>query len=99
MATHGMEELDLWFAFLDENEEYRDMINSVKLTDYQNLAMELLEHHIKLDCLHIIPNGNDTDGEHSTVVRDNDKAEAEEVDEMEELRRKRAKESERAEKN
>ena len=97
MATLGMEELDLWFAFLDENEEYRDSINSVKLTDYQKSAMEILENHIKLSCSLIIPNGNDKDGEQSTVVRDNEEADSEEIDEMEELRRKCARESEQVE--
>ena len=93
-ATHGMEELDLWFAYLENNDTYTDLVGLVKLTDYQKTCMDTLEHQIKLDCELIIPNDNDRNRERSTAVTDNDDTDTEEMDEMEELRRKRAKERE-----
>jgi hAT family C-terminal dimerisation region len=96
MATHGMEELDLLMAFVNDHETYKELISSVTI-EHQKTAMEILVQEIKSTCSLIIPNNDDNGGGGSGVVGNDDDAEAEEVDEMEELRRRRA--NERVESN
>jgi hypothetical protein len=58
MATLGMEELDLLSYYIQDNESYKALIASVKM-DHHKTCMEVLEHQIKSDCAHIIPNNDD----------------------------------------
>jgi hypothetical protein len=97
MATHGMEELDLLFAFINNCEAYKELIGTVQI-DHKKVAMEILVDEIKSVCSLIVPNNDDNGGEDSGVIGSDD-GEAEEVDEMEELRRRCARETERVETN
>ena len=94
MATHGMEELDLLFAYINDHETAKEPAASVQI-DHKKSAMDLLAMEIKSVCSLIIPDDDNNGGEDRRVIGDDDNDEAEEVDEMEELRRRRARESER----
>jgi hypothetical protein len=93
MATHGMDEVDLMFAFINDHPLYKELVATVGL-DHRKSAMEMLVQDIKSVCSNIIPSNDNSVNDGSGVVGNEDGEEAEEVDEFEELRKKRARESE-----
>jgi hAT family C-terminal dimerisation region len=97
MATLGMAELDLMFAFMIKNASgYEGLITEMKI-EHKEKAMEFLVNEIKSICSLIVPNDNNNGGEDGVVPADGGGAEDEEVDEYEAMRMTLAMESERVE--
>ena len=90
MATVGMEELDMYFSFLQDNQTYGELIADVAI-DFQKNAMEILTKAIRSVCSNIIPKQDGGGGDDNGVVHGED-PDGEDIDEMELLRRRRAKE-------
>jgi len=93
MATHGMLELDLLSAFIDDNEEYKEIISGLDL-DHKKAAIGVLVQEIKKVCSKIIPKDPPVmvPGELQQEVGDSN---GDEVDAIERLRRKRQRASEK----
>ena len=90
MATVGMEELDMYFSYLQDNETYGELIATVAI-DHKKQAMEILANVIRSVCSNIIPKEDGGGGDDNGVV-DGEDPDGEDIDEMELLRRRRAKE-------